>query len=139
MAKNNSRDQKGAAIRFKNKFANAFRGLAIAFKEETTLLLYLIITIAAVAVGIFLTTGGFFTTIHWAILTLTIGVVVGFELINTAIENFVDLLSFEYNIKAKKIKDICAAASVLNSIAAFLVGCFLFIEPILEQINVWIQ
>lgn len=138
MAKRNSRNQKGAAIRFKNKFANAFRGLVIAFKEETTLSFYLIITIAAVALGIFLTTGGYFSTTSWAILSLTIGVVVGFELINTAIENFVDLLSFEYNIKAKKIKDICAAASILNSIAAFLVGCFLFIEPLVNQISAWI-
>ncbi|QHX35973.1 diacylglycerol kinase [Spiroplasma sp. TIUS-1] len=138
MAKRSSRNQKAVAIRFKNKFTNAFRGLVIAFKEETTLLLYLVITILAIAVGIFLTTGGYFTSIHWAILSLTIGVVVGFELINTAIENFVDLLSFEYNIKAKKIKDICAAASILNSIAAFLVGCFLFIEPIINQVTAWI-
>ncbi len=38
-----------------------------------------------------------FGYVQWAILLLTIGIVISFELINTMVENFVDLLSFEYN------------------------------------------
>ncbi|WP_237243884.1 diacylglycerol kinase family protein [Spiroplasma clarkii] len=74
------------------------------------------------------------STIEWSILILTIGVVVGFEFVNTSIENFVDLLSFEYNIKAKKIKDICAAASIINAICSVAIGFLLFLPKLIDFI-----
>ncbi|ATX70871.1 diacylglycerol kinase family protein [Spiroplasma clarkii] len=117
-------------IRVKNKFGNAARGVITALKEESTLIVYLIVIVLCVGLGIWLK----ISTIEWSILILTIGVVVGFEFVNTSIENFVDLLSFEYNIKAKKIKDICAAASIINAICSVAIGFLLFLPKLIDFI-----
>ncbi|QBQ07902.1 diacylglycerol kinase [Spiroplasma gladiatoris] len=118
-------------IRVKNKFGNATRGIITAFKEESTLVVYLFAIILCIALGIWVK----ITLVQWSIILLTIGVLIGFEFVNTSIENFVDLLSFEYNIQAKKIKDICAAASILNAIISVAIGFLIYLEPLIEKIT----
>ncbi|AUM62805.1 diacylglycerol kinase family protein [Spiroplasma monobiae] len=122
-------------IRVKNKFANAARGIFTAFKEESTLIVYLIVVILAIGLGIWV---GLSTT-EWAIVILTIGVLTGFEFVNTSVENFVDLLSFEYNIQAKKIKDICAAASIINALLSVVIGFLIYIPAILAYFGLVAQ
>jgi len=61
-----------------------------------------------------------------------IGVIVGTELLNTAIENLVDMISFKYNYNAKKIKDVSAAATLILTITAVVVGLIIFIPHIIE-------
>jgi diacylglycerol kinase len=53
--------------------------------------------------------------------------VLGFEIFNTAIEALVDMVSFQYNIKVKKIKDISAGATLAVTIGAVIVGLIIFI------------
>lgn len=53
------------------------------------------------------------------------------------VENFVDLLSFEYNIKAKKIKDIYVAATLLNSILAVAIGLLILLPTLVEKIELF--
>ncbi|WP_338970707.1 diacylglycerol kinase family protein [Spiroplasma endosymbiont of Labia minor] len=115
----------------KNKFLNASRGIYIAFKEESSLIVYLIAIILVIALGIWLV----LSYDQWALLLLTIGVVIGFEFVNTSIENFVDLLSFEYNIKAKKIKDIGAAASIINALISVAIGFLILLPHLVEKIQ----
>jgi undecaprenol kinase len=74
------------------------------------------------------------TYIEWAIIVLTIGIVVSFEFVNTSIESFVDLLSFEYNERAKKIKDICAAASILSAFASLVVGFLIYLPKLIDTL-----
>jgi len=116
--------------RVKNKFGNALRGIVTALREESSLIVYLIMIIISIGLGIWLQ----LSTIEWAIILLTIGIVTGFEFVNTSIENFVDLLSFEYNIKAKKIKDICAAASIINAIIAVAIGFLIYLQHFIDFI-----
>lgn len=132
MANKNNRIKKRANVgtRVKNKFGNAARGVITALKEESTLIVYLIVIIICIGLGIWLK----LSTVEWSVLLLTIGVVVGFEFMNTSIENFVDLLSFEYNIKAKKIKDICAAASIINAIISVAIGFLIFLPKLIDFI-----
>jgi len=61
---------------------------------------------------------------------LTIGLVISSELMNTAIENVVDMVAFKYNFNAKKIKDIAAAATLVLAIIAIAVGLLLFVPRI---------
>ncbi|QGS52107.1 diacylglycerol kinase family protein [Spiroplasma tabanidicola] len=117
--------------RVKNKFGNAARGMITAFKEESTLIVYLFAIILCIALGIWVK----LSYVQWSIILLTIGVLIGFEFVNTSIENFVDLLSFEYNIQAKKIKDICAAASILNAIISVAIGFLIYLEPFISKIS----
>ncbi|WP_342268562.1 diacylglycerol kinase family protein [Spiroplasma endosymbiont of Aspidapion aeneum] len=128
---NNSKRRVSPGFKLRKKFHNAFKGLVVALREESTLIYYAIITILVIGIGIWVE----LDSIEWAILLLTIGVLFGIEFLNTAIENFVDLLSFEYNVHAKKIKDICAAASVLNSIMSIAIGAFIFYNPFVARIE----
>jgi undecaprenol kinase/diacylglycerol kinase (ATP) len=53
------------------------------------------------------------------------------ELLNTAIENLVDIIAFKYNYNAKKIKDISAAAALILTITSVIVGLIIFIPKII--------
>ncbi|AOG60625.1 diacylglycerol kinase [Spiroplasma helicoides] len=117
--------------RVKNKFGNAARGIFTAFKEESTLIVYIFVIIFCIGFGIWLR----LTEVQWAVVILTIGVLLGFEFVNTSIENFVDLLSFEYNIQAKKIKDICAAASIINAVFSVGIGFLIYLQPFIEKVK----
>jgi diacylglycerol kinase len=64
-----------------------------------------------------------------------IGLVIGFEIFNTAIEYLVDIVSFEYNVKAKKIKDVAAMATLFITLIAIIVGLIIFIPAIQESFS----
>jgi undecaprenol kinase/diacylglycerol kinase (ATP) len=64
-------------------------------------------------------------------IVLVIGIVIGMELLNTAIENLVDIVAFRYNYNAKKIKDISAAATLILTITSIIVGLIIFIPKII--------
>ncbi|WP_338963256.1 MULTISPECIES: diacylglycerol kinase family protein [unclassified Spiroplasma] len=128
-------------FKLRNKFSNAFRGIYTAIKEESSLIIHIIVSLVVIGLGIWLQkmVPHEFSYVQWAILLLTIGIVIGFELINTMVENFVDLLSFEYNIKAKKIKDICAAATLINSILAIAIGLLIMLPPLVDVIKLYLK
>lgn len=113
------------------KFSYAFRGLFISLKEERSLVIHLIFATLAIIIGIILQ----LAPVSWAILILTIGLVVSSELMNTAIENVVDMVAFKYNFNAKKIKDIAAAATLVLAVIAIVVGLLLFIPRIVTFIQ----
>ena len=67
-----------------------------------------------------------------AILSLTIGLVIGFELINTSIEATVDLVTEDYHPLAKVAKDTSAAAVFVFAIAAIVVGLIIFLPKLIH-------
>ena len=80
-------------------------------------------------VGLVAMISGFYFGINrleWAILLLTITLVVTLEMINTAIEKVVDLLTQKYHILALIAKDVAAGAVLIASIVAFIVGALIF-------------
>ncbi len=68
---------------------------------------------------------------EWAILILTIGLVISCELINTAIEAVVDLITEEYHPLAKVAKDTSASAVFIFAIVAVVVGLIIFLPKII--------
>lgn len=115
------------------KFKYAFRGLWSAIKEEKSLVIHIIISILVIIVAGIINSE--MTTIDWILLVIVIFIVIGMELINTAIENLVDTVSFKYNINARKIKDIAAAATLLFAIMSIIVGMLIFIPKFINLIN----
>ena len=59
---------------------------------------------------------------------------ISLEYVNTAIETTVDLVTSEYNEKARIAKDTSAAAVMFISIAALIVGLIIFVPA---AIVVW--
>jgi diacylglycerol kinase (ATP) len=63
---------------------------------------------------------------------ICIGVVLSAELLNTAIEKLVDLVSPQFNPKAGEIKDISAAAVFVLAMISAIIGCVIFIPYLSE-------
>ncbi|MGX7108222.1 diacylglycerol kinase [Facklamia miroungae] len=102
----------------------ASQGLFQAIKSERNLKIHLLL--AVIASGLALQFG--FKTIEWAILIVTIGIVIFSELINTSIEAVIDLIvKDQWHPLAKKAKDIAAAAVLVTAIVSMLIGALLFL------------
>ncbi|MBR4178702.1 MAG: diacylglycerol kinase family protein [Bacilli bacterium] len=113
-----------------NSFTYPIKGLKYAYRNEQNL---------AVDVGIaaLVVIFGFIFNINkyeWAIVMLTIGLVISCELINTAIEATVDLVTEEYHPLAKVAKDTSAAAVFVFAIVAVIVGLIIFLPKIVNMI-----
>jgi len=64
--------------------------------------------------------------LEWAVILLTITLVVTLEMMNTAIEKVVDLLTEKYHILALIAKDVAAGAVLIASVVAFIIGALIF-------------
>jgi diacylglycerol kinase len=65
--------------------------------------------------------------VEWVAALLCCGGVLAFEMMNTAIENAVNLSTKEMNPLAKKAKDIAAGAVLVFSVFAAAVGMVIFL------------
>jgi diacylglycerol kinase len=64
--------------------------------------------------------------IEWCIILMCISLVISLELINTAVENLVDLVTLERKPLAGKIKDIAAGAVLIASAISLIIGIIVF-------------
>lgn len=87
---------------------------------------HVILVLAAIILGFILK----LSLIEWAVLTITIGLVLILEFINTSLEQIVDIVSPEIQEKAKIAKDVAAAGVLVSAIVAILIGAFLFLPKI---------
>jgi diacylglycerol kinase len=99
-------------------FGYAFAGLAAAWRTQRNLRIHAAAAVGVVAVGALLR----LPPLSWAVLALAIGLVVTAELLNTALEAVVDLVSPEDHPLAKQAKDVAAAAVLVASLAALAAG-----------------
>jgi len=68
---------------------------------------------------------------EWALLTLAMGLVLSLELLNTAGENLVDILSPDHDPRYGMVKDILAGAVLVAALAAAIVGALIFLPKLL--------
>jgi diacylglycerol kinase (ATP) len=108
--------------RFLKSFQYAWQGLKLAIREQQNLRIHLFAMLLVIGLSVVLHA----SYIEWCILFICIGVVISAELFNSAIEKWVDLVSPEQNKKAGDIKDISAAAVLILSIIAAIIGCIIF-------------
>lgn len=107
-------------------FKYAFEGIVTAFKDQPNLKLHFIIATAVIVIGYFFG----ISKIEWLIIIFTIGFVITAELTNTAIEEIVDSFTEEAHPAAKKAKDVAAAAVLIASITAVIIGLLIFLPLI---------
>jgi diacylglycerol kinase len=66
------------------------------------------------------------------ILSISIFLVLIMELINTTLENLVDIVSPRIQEKARVAKDVAAAGVLMSSILSVIIGLFIFLPKILK-------
>ena len=80
-------------------------------------------------IGLITVGAGFYfdiTATEWCFILFAIGLVIGFEIMNSAVESLVDLVTRERKPLAGKAKDIAAGAVLFASIIAVVVGLVIF-------------
>lgn len=112
----------GGKLRFLKQFGWAFSGMKRAFFAERHLQFH---AAAAIVVLIFAFVLGVSVT-ETLILLIVIGVVIALELINTAIEHVVDLITEDWHALAKLAKDVSAGAVLFFAIVAVVIGIIIF-------------
>lgn len=117
--------------RFIRSFKFSLEGLKYAYKYEQSMLIHVIATIAVIAANIFFKVTG----TQWLITLLSIGMVLSAELINTAIEAVVDLVTLEIHPLAKIAKDCGSAATFVLACMAAAIGFVVYIPYIIELLG----
>jgi diacylglycerol kinase len=111
-------------------FVYAFRGLAQGLKGQRNIKVMIGLALLAGALGVWLD----ISRVEWAVVSLACGLVLSLELMNTAQEKLVDILSPEIDPRYGQVKDILAAAVLVASAFAAVAGGFVFLPYLLERI-----
>ncbi len=93
---------------FLKSFIYAIHGLWSGIADQRNLKFQLGVAVIVVGAGFYFS----ITAIEWSIILLCIAMVIGLELVNTALENLVDLVTLERKHLAGKIKDIAAGCCI---------------------------
>lgn len=103
-------------------FRYAFRGLALAARENT----FRVLLIAALAVVVLM---GIFPLPAWQViaLLLVIMVVLVLEVLNTVFERIADLVEPKMHRYVRELKDLMAAAVFIASFVALVIGIVIFL------------
>jgi len=124
--------ESGAAITMDNSrktigFSHAVRGITYALKTQINMRIHFIAAAMALLVAWALRINGL--ELLWIIMAIFMVIIT--ELINTAVEAIVDLMSPEYHPLARVAKDTAAGAVLLAAIHSLLVAFFVFGRRIL--------
>ena len=114
--------------RFLNSWRYSFQGLAYAYKYEQSMLVIFLCTVCAIIGGVMFRV----TAYEWLILFISFGFILAMELINTAIEATVDLITKDIHPLAKIAKDCGSAATFIVSSIAAVVSLLIFLPKIIE-------
>ncbi len=112
-------------------FAYAFEGIRYVFRTQRNAQIHLVIIVLVLALAAWLEV----SLLAVALIILTIGLVVGAEFLNTALEAAVDLASPGQHPLAKIAKDVGAGAVLLLAILAVIIGLVLLGPPLFERLR----
>ena len=76
------------------------------------------------------------TPVEWCICLTLFGLVMALEMVNTAVEAVVDLVTKERRPLAKLAKDAAAGAVLIAAIMAAIAGMIIFIPKLLESLSI---
>ncbi|ETI67003.1 diacylglycerol kinase family protein [Neobacillus vireti] len=115
-------------ISFISSLSYAISGVKIALRAERNMRIHFISSI-------FVLIGSFYfsiTKIEWLFILFAISGMFALELVNTAIERVVDLMTEEYHPLAKQAKDLAAGAVLVYAVLSVAIGMIIFFPYILN-------
>ena len=109
-------------------FGYAFEGIWTGIRKERNMRIHCLAVILVTAAGTFFG----LSAAEWCICLLLFGMVISLELVNTAVEAVVDLVTEEKKPLAKIAKDTAAGAVLFAAIISAFVGCIIFLPYVFE-------
>ncbi|MCA1025441.1 diacylglycerol kinase family protein [Cytobacillus kochii] len=110
-----------------SSFYFAFIGVITALKAERNLKIHFVMTVLVIFFGIIFE----LTKTEWLLISFAIAGMIALELMNTAIERVVDLVTTEQHPLAKQAKDIAAGAVLIYAVLTVIIGLSIFLPKIL--------
>ncbi len=119
-----SRDEikKKGIKRFFHSIKYSIEGLIYAYRYEQSMWIHGVATIFSICLGVIFQ----IKLSEWAIVFIALGTILGMELINTAIEATVDMVTLEQNPLAKIAKDCGSAATFIMTLVSMVIALFVF-------------
>lgn len=112
-------------------FGYAFQGIGSTIKRERNIKIHLFAVVCVVLVGLLV----HLSKAEWLICLVLFGLVISLELVNTAVEAVVDLVTEERKPLAKIAKDAAAGAVLVSAIMAAIIGFWIFIPRIIDFVQ----
>ncbi len=107
-------------------FAYAAKGAFILLRTESSIQLQFMLAVVVTIAGFYFE----ISRVEWMIQTLAIGLVMGIEGLNTAIEKLSDFVQPKHDPKIGLIKDISAGAVMIAAVAASILGLIIYLPKI---------
>jgi len=104
-------------------FGYALTGISYTVKTQMNFKIHITAIIAVLFTGWYIQ----LNSSEWLWIILAIGLVLVAELLNTAIELLVDLVSPEFNVQAGKVKDVAAGAVLVAAVISVCIGAIIFL------------
>jgi diacylglycerol kinase len=115
--------------KFVQSFKYASNGIRHAFWTQRNIRIHLATAVLVIAFGLFLK----ISTFEMVAIILSICFVIMSEMINTAIEEVVDLVVKEHRREALIAKDVAAGAVLFSAFCAIITGLLIFIPHLFRR------
>ncbi len=115
-------------------FSGRFKSMGFALKGALKLLTTEHSVMVQASIGLLMVVAGFYFEIsmtEWMLQTLAIGLVLGVEGLNTAVEKIADFIHPEFHEKIGFIKDIAAGAVFFAAMTAIAIGLMIYLPKVL--------
>ncbi len=112
-------------------FRYAAEGVVYALRTQVNMRIHAVVALLVIVAGLTLR----ISRLDWLFVCMAIAIVMVAELINTAVEAAVDLISPDIHPLAKAAKDTAAGAVLLAAVFAVIIGIFVFYRPLLTLMS----
>lgn len=109
----------------------AMNGITKCIREGSNFRIQVFIALVAAVTGILFGISHY----EWMLVLLCTGLVLGMEMINTAIEQLCNVVHKEFHPGIKITKDVAAGAVLLSSLIALICGLVIFVPKIISLMN----
>ncbi|HZZ98795.1 MAG TPA: diacylglycerol kinase family protein [Candidatus Saccharimonadia bacterium] len=120
-------------LKFLRSFGYAAKGWQFGLHERN-IRVHVLAAVVVIVLGIYFSV----SRVEWSLLLLSIGMVLGAEFINTAVEEVIDVIADQHKELYNKLglpKDLLAGAVLIVAVAALLVGIIIFVPHIMTMLR----
>ncbi len=107
-----------------DKFANAFRGIGLGVRGQTSFIVHALVAAGVIAAATYLRCAVW----QWSVLLLCMALVLGLEMLNSALERLAKGLCNDHNPDVGQALDIASAAVLVAAGFAALIGTLVLVS-----------
>jgi undecaprenol kinase len=121
-------NDKRRKYRYVETFKFALEGIQTAFIQEKNIRFHTYFSVLVILLASTLS----LTLVEWILILIAMGGMFVLEMVNSAIERVVDLVTSDYHPLAKQAKDIAAGAVLIYAILSVIIGILIFLPKLVN-------